>query len=126
MQLLITVLVGMLNLGIAAVGAYGRFQPLLRSPGVESVTALVVSVAPFLAMGLFALGIRSKGMWVAALCLNVLSVLALLALIVFARGVGGGPIVSGLAVAGALMTLNLGYLFWRVPSAEPSASAKAA
>lgn len=128
MQLLFTLIVGLVNLAAAFFGGYGQLPFLFRGPSVESFVALIVSVAPFLVVALFAFGMRSKKVWVAAICVNVLCLLSLLALLVFARGSegGGGPLVSGFALAGAFITVNLAYLFWRVPTSAQAVEQRTA
>lgn len=126
MHLLVTVLAGLLNLALAGYGLYTFTPRLVGQFNVENATSFLVVVTPFAATAIFALGARTKPVWLLAAVFNLL---AMIGLIVFTKasqpGADAGALIGGLAVAGVIATANLAFLVWRTPEGPKGSSAPA-
>jgi hypothetical protein len=127
MQLLSTLLVRLLNLALAGYGLYTSGPRLLGRFNVENTTSFLVAVVPFAATAVFALGARTKPVWLVAAAFNLLAMLGMIGLIVFVKSTqqaaDAGAFIGGLAVAGVIATANLAFLVWRAPRASKVDSA---
>lgn len=121
MHLLTVVVIVLANAALAAIGASTFVPSLLRSPAVETIVSAVVTIAPPASMVLYALIRRTKATWLSAMALNTLALvgIAWVYFLALRQGphAGGSPFAVGLSVAGAFSTLNVAYLFWRMPPA---------
>ena len=119
MHLFIRAVAGLINLALAAYGLYTAMPRLAAQFNVATGTAFLVSVVPFAATAVYALGARSKPVWFVAALFNLLAMLGVTGLIVFTKisqsRADPGAFIAGLAIAGVIATANLAFLLWRAP-----------
>lgn len=126
MKLVVSYLVGVLNLALAAWGLY-KAMPVLGSSIIQAVTQTAVMAVPFGSVAACALRVSPHWMWSLAFTTNALLMLAALAMGFFGLAKPEYAALQGLAFfAGIFPILNLAFLLYRSPKKANAAAEQSA